>query len=103
MAKPIYLIGGRKGGVGKSIVSMALVDYLHELGTDVLLIDSDTSNPDVGRAYQNSVETKLLDLDVNDGWIALINSCAGPAGQDRGDQRRGQGRPGSQKIRSNAE
>ena len=32
MAKPIYLIGGRKGGVGKSIVSMALVDYLHELG-----------------------------------------------------------------------
>ena len=76
MAKPIYLIGGRKGGVGKSIVSMALVDYLYEMGTDVLLIDSDTSNPDVGRAYQDSVETKLLDLDVNDGWITLINSCA---------------------------
>ena len=76
MAKPIYLIGGRKGGVGKSIVSMALVDYLHELSADVLLIDSDTSNPDVGRSYQDSVETKLLDLDVNDGWITLINSCA---------------------------
>ena len=76
MAQPIYLIGGRKGGVGKSLVSMALVDYLQELGAEVLLIDSDTSNPDVGRAYQHGVETELLDLDVDDGWITLINACA---------------------------
>ena len=76
MAKPIYLVGGRKGGVGKSLVAMALVDYLHALDTDVLLIDSDTSNPDVGRTYRHSVETKLLNLDINDGWTALIKACA---------------------------
>jgi len=27
MAKRIYLIGGSKGGVGKSMVTMATVDY----------------------------------------------------------------------------
>ena len=27
MAKSIYLIGGSKGGVGKSLVTMATVDY----------------------------------------------------------------------------
>ncbi|MBQ5158889.1 protein mobD, partial [Citrobacter freundii] len=47
MAKSIYLIGGSKGGVGKSLVTMATVDYLQERGESVLLIESDTSNPDV--------------------------------------------------------
>ena len=45
MANTIYLVSGRKGGVGKSIVSMALVDYLQMLGVDVLLIETDNSNP----------------------------------------------------------
>jgi hypothetical protein len=55
MAKSIYLIGGSKGGVGKSLVTMATVDYLQERGESVLLIESDTSNPDV--------------------WIQLVNLC----------------------------
>lgn len=75
MAKPIYLISGRKGGVGKSMVSMALLDYLQSLDADVLLIDSDTSNPDVGRAYKDSVDTKLLNLDISNGWMNLLNFC----------------------------
>lgn len=75
MANNIYLIGGRKGGVGKSMVAMALVDYLLELGIEVLLVDSDTTNPDVGRAYDFGETTKLLNLGVNDGWIKLINAC----------------------------
>jgi MinD superfamily P-loop ATPase len=36
---PIYMIGGGKGGVGKSIVSMALVDYLCEIIRDKLRSD----------------------------------------------------------------
>ncbi len=46
MAKRIYLIGGSKGGVDKSLVTMATVDYLQECGESVLLIESDTNNPD---------------------------------------------------------
>ena len=28
MTNPIFLVGGGKGGVGKSMLSMALLDYL---------------------------------------------------------------------------
>ena len=75
MAKKIYLIGGSKGGVGKSMVSMAILDYLQEQGESVLLIESDTSNSDVWKTYQDSVEAELVDLDDADGWIHLVNLC----------------------------
>lgn len=75
MAKNIYLIGGSKGGVGKSLVTMAAVDYLQERGESILLIESDTSNPDVWKAYKESVETELFSLDDADGWIRLVNLC----------------------------
>lgn len=75
MAKKIYLIGGSKGGVGKSMVSMAIIDYLQEQGESVLLIESDTSNPDVWKGYGECVETQLLNLDEADGWIQLVNLC----------------------------
>lgn len=75
MAKSIYLIGGSKGGVGKSLVTMAAVDYLQEQGESVLLIESDTSNPDVWKAYKDSTKTELVNLDEADGWIELVNLC----------------------------
>jgi CobQ/CobB/MinD/ParA nucleotide binding domain len=75
MAKSIYLVGGSKGGVGKSLVTMATVDYLQEQGEKILLIESDTSNPDVWKAYKDSTETELLNLDEADGWIELVNLC----------------------------
>jgi hypothetical protein len=75
MAKGIYLVGGSKGGVGKSLVAMATVDYLIERGESVLLIESDTSNPDVWKAYKDTTETELVNLDEADGWIQLVNLC----------------------------
>ncbi|CAA9892576.1 Protein MobD [Candidatus Methylobacter favarea] len=75
MAKKIVLIGGSKGGVGKSMVSMATVDYLQEQGESILLIESDTSNSDVWKTYKDSVAAELVDLDAADGWIHLVNLC----------------------------
>jgi len=75
MAKNIYLVGGSKGGVGKSLVAMSTVDYLLERGENVLLIESDTSNPDTWKAYKDTTETELLNLDEADGWIQLVNLC----------------------------
>ena len=75
MAKNIVVIGGSKGGVGKSIVTMACVDLLQGAGESVLLIESDTSNPDVWKNYKEEVETELIDLDQADGWIELVNLC----------------------------
>lgn len=75
MAKNIYLIGGSKGGVGKSMVTMTVVDLLVSMGENVLLIESDTGNPDVWKTYKEEVETELIDLDQADGWIELVNLC----------------------------
>ncbi len=75
MSKPLFLVGGCKGGVGKSLVSLSLVDYLRERGESVLLVETDTSNPDVWRMYaeEAGVVAYTLDLDQAEGWIDLAN------------------------------
>lgn len=75
MSKHIYLVGGSKGGVGKSMVTMALIDYLQGNGESVVLIETDTSNPDVWKTYGESTKGELVNLEDADGWIKLINIC----------------------------
>jgi hypothetical protein len=70
-----YWIGGSKGGVGKSLMTIATLDYLLGRGDDVFLVECDTSNPDVWKAYQEHVKGELIDLDEADGWIQLVNVC----------------------------
>ncbi len=72
----IYMIGGGKGGVGKSLVSMALIDYLACQEKPPVIIESDTSNPDVGKSYMKSSEVQFLNLDINEGWLDFIEIAA---------------------------
>jgi Mrp family chromosome partitioning ATPase len=55
MGSQIYSVGGGKGGVEKSIVSMALLDYLIARGVSTMLIESDTSNPGVCKTYKDTL------------------------------------------------
>jgi CobQ/CobB/MinD/ParA nucleotide binding domain len=82
MSKPIYLVGGSKGGVGKSMVTMALIDYLQGNGESVVLIETDTSNPDVWKTYGESTKGELVNLEEADGWIKLINICGDDANKE---------------------
>ncbi|RTL80113.1 MAG: protein mobD [Hyphomicrobiales bacterium] len=75
MSKAIYVVGGSKGGVGKSLVTMGLVHNLTQRGEDVFVIDADTSNPDVFKSYENEVVCELVNLDEADGWIRFVNIC----------------------------
>jgi len=75
MKNRIYVSGGSKGGVGKSIQSVALIDTLMTQGAKLLLIESDTSNPDVWKMYKDEIQAVTLDLDDADGWIDLVNLC----------------------------
>lgn len=75
MKKRIYISGGSKGGVGKSIQCVGLIDTLLARGEQPLLIESDTSNPDVWKMYKGEIKSELIDLDDADGWIDLINVC----------------------------
>lgn len=56
-------------------MSFALIDYLKAQGKKILLIESDTSNPDVYKAHEpHSSETLICgmtNLDTSDGWIAV--------------------------------
>jgi hypothetical protein len=72
MAKPIYMIGGCKGGAGKSVVSMATIDYFQEKGEQVLLVETDTDHQDVWKCYKEETKTETIDLDSDDGWISFV-------------------------------
>jgi CobQ/CobB/MinD/ParA nucleotide binding domain len=72
---PIYMVGGSKGGVGKSFVTLALVDYLRRADVHVVLVETDTSNPDVMKAVHDEVECASCDLDEAGGWIDFVNFC----------------------------
>jgi hypothetical protein len=40
-----------------------------------LFVESDTSNPDVYKAYREALPCELADLDRVDGWIQVVNTC----------------------------
>ena len=74
----VFYVGGSKGGVGKSLFSFALVDYLLNRNANVLLVDTDTDNPDVFKAHKDLALPNLLcrlnSLDDADGWADLLDT-----------------------------
>jgi hypothetical protein len=73
MSNAIFLVGGGKGGVGKSLMSIALLDFPQESGLAPFLVETDTSVPDVFKSYQEAVGGELVNLDEREGWIDLVN------------------------------
>lgn len=69
---PVVLVSGSKGGVGKSLVSMAVLDLI---GPTSVLVETDTSNPDVAKAYETMNEVHPLNLDNRAGWMSLTDLC----------------------------
>ncbi len=75
MENSIHLVSGAKGGVGKSLVTMGLLDYLGE--ESPALLETDITNPDVGKSYQKEVgKFAALDIGHEEGWIDLANFLA---------------------------
>jgi hypothetical protein len=67
----IIVIGGGKGGVGKSTVSLALLDALLYAGNEPVYVETDDSNPDVYKAVSELVTSEFCSLDDESGWIKL--------------------------------
>lgn len=67
------MCAGSKGGVGKSILAMSVINHLLSKGQHPVLIETDTSNPDVYKAYGSAVDSHAISLDDRDGWINLVN------------------------------
>ena len=62
--KKLYLSHGDKGGCGKSVLAMFIVERLLAAGKLVHLVDSDPSQPDLAVRYAN-------DPDVVNGFLSL--------------------------------
>lgn len=60
---------GEKGGPGKSTCALALTEVLSSLGKSYIVIEADTSNPDVGRRkLAGSPVIHYLDLSLPRTW-----------------------------------
>ncbi len=68
----LYFLEGGKGGVGKSIMSSILIDCLSRIGRDVVIIDTDTSNPDVYRAHHKKFPCFLQKIDTVSDWADFL-------------------------------
>lgn len=69
---PLIYVGGSKGGVGKSLVSLGLVDWLRTARNEnVILVEGDGDNSEVYLACEKIVPVQAFDLDKSEGWDAL--------------------------------
>jgi cellulose biosynthesis protein BcsQ len=72
----MFYVGGSKGGVGKSLTSIAAIDAFQRQGRRILLIDADEANPDVLKAYESQSDTVTgyaLNLNDKNEWAKLID------------------------------
>jgi hypothetical protein len=70
--KPVYIIGSNKGGVGKSLLTMALLDYFIQIEQSCFLVETESRLMDVNRSY-NHLPFAVLDLSCELGSIGLID------------------------------
>jgi len=82
---PVYLIAGSKGGVGKSMLALVVVDRLLLDGKRVLYFESDTSNADVWQCLErdpkkapgegiDGVTLYTVRLDEEESWADMVNA-----------------------------
>lgn len=70
----IYVSHGDKGGVGKSMLSAVLIDYLLSQGRKVTLIEGDEGQPDVALRYTRLIDIKLVNLNrAGDAEAAIMS------------------------------
>jgi hypothetical protein len=71
----IIMVGGSKGGVGKSTVAVSIIENYIAEKLPVAVIETDTSNPDVGKIYGgvDDIALESFDLDEKEGWLALTD------------------------------
>lgn len=72
----VHWLGGAKGGVGKTMAGMGLIDFLRSDGREPVLVETDKKNPDLGRAHADELIVETADLTDQDGWVELLDLCA---------------------------
>ena len=60
--KDLIFCTGFKGGIGKSFMTAAVVDYLATKSDDIVIIDSDSSIPDIYKTFNDIYKTETCNL-----------------------------------------
>lgn len=68
MSKIIFS-GGGKGGVGKTAVTLGVVDFLLTKGKEVVLVETDDSNPDAYKSLHTIVTSDVCNMDTEKGYL----------------------------------
>jgi len=82
----IFYSHGDKGGVGKSLVSAVLIDYLCGIGRPPSVIDGDRKGADIAKRYADTLDVSLVDLNLaGDAERAVLTFTDLIANSDGGD------------------
>lgn len=68
MDKVVWLVGGNKGGAGKSVVAKSIVEWLQEQAVPITIVDGDKRTPDVAAVFNGALRTVQFDLHEDAGW-----------------------------------
>mgnify|MGYP003614657323 CR=1 FL=1 len=66
---------GFKGGIGKSFMTAAVVDYLSSKNDNIVVVDTDSTIPDIFKTFKETYKTYACDLDLDEGWSSLFSIC----------------------------
>ena len=70
----VFHISGSKNYVGKRLFSFAFVDYLLNQDKNVLLVDTDTDNPDMFKAHKDLALPSVLPSEQSGDQFTLFLS-----------------------------
>jgi hypothetical protein len=84
---PVYLVAGGKGGVGKSMTALVLIDQLLMMGKKVLYFETDTGNADVWFCLErdganapgepiDGVTMHTVQIELPDAWGTMLTLTA---------------------------
>lgn len=66
---------GFKGGIGKSFMTAAVIDYLSNKNNNIVVVDTDSTIPDIYKTFKDTYKTYACDLDLDEGWSSLFSIC----------------------------
>lgn len=82
----IVISHGDKGGVGKSLLTCALIDYrMNQEGFDpskLIILDADPRNADVFRMYDGYLNAERISLATKEDWMKFVDRIQAEQGRD---------------------
>ncbi len=73
MDKAVWFVTGNKGGVGKSAVAKALVEWLEAGAITVSVMDGDSRTSDVASPFKHRIPVHTFDLQDEGQWPLLAD------------------------------